>query len=73
MGSRRWPWEKPQVHIPSTLSEARKALVQARIEHALVNQQRARVEEAASTLASERETNHMAERFRAALRGGGDA
>ena len=70
MGSRRWPWEKPQVRTPSTLPEAREALVQARIEHALVNQQRARVEEAASVLANERETNHMAERFRAALRGG---
>lgn len=55
---------------PSTMPEAQEAIIKSRVERELVSELRPRVDRAVSDLALERETNHMAARFRSALRGG---
>jgi hypothetical protein len=55
---------------PSTMPEAQEAIIKSRVERELVSELRPRVDRAVSDLAQERETNHMAARFRSALRGG---
>lgn len=75
MAERRWywPWGDPPPELtptePSTLPEAEKALEQSRAERAMAARLRPRVDRAVRDLAREREVNHMAERFRSALKG----
>lgn len=62
----RWPWTPA---APSTTAEAEHELTKAQVQRWQVDRLWPRVNHISNTLAQERETNHFAERFRAALGG----
>lgn len=74
MGNRwRWPWTQPEelkCPEPSTLGEAEEALEQVHREQEEVRELQPQVTHVTREIAIEREVNHLAARFREALRGG---